>query len=218
MIKHLEHARSNSSQCDDPAELQTQPISVLALIESARGLADIHAICRTGQSLGILSGLAFAAEDFAADLSLSHLPDRRELLFARSSIVTAARAYDIPSRIDLVPTTIPTNDEQKTKLSKESLEGRALGFTGKQCIHPSQVDIVQAAYGPSDADLEWAVAVDVGDIVAKRQGKGAWKLGGKMVDAPVLKKAREILQHADQLGFDLTAIREKVEDASNQDA
>ncbi|POR30982.1 Uncharacterized protein TPAR_08796 [Tolypocladium paradoxum] len=209
VIRHIAPTRAVSGIAND--ERQHRPLTVLALIESARGLCNIHSICREGRALGILSGIAFAAEDFAADLSLSHLPDRRELLFARSSLVTAARAFEVPSIVDLVSTVVPTDAELKAALAEESLEGRALGFTGKQCIHPQQVGAVQAAFGPSEQELEWAVRVDIGDAAARREGKGAWRLDGKMVDAPVLKRARELLQRADKCGIDTMSLRARLE-------
>lgn len=185
-----------------------RPLHIIALIESALGLSNIHSICREGRCLG-LSGLGFAAEDFAADLSLAHLPDRRELLFARSSLVTAARAHSIHSIIDLVSTSIPSDAKGEADLASDSMEGRALGFNGKQCIHPLQVGIVQARFSPSEAELEWAVRVEAGDAQAQTEGKGAWKLDGKMVDIPVVKKANLVLEQAARCNIELEALREK---------
>ncbi|KAL6918452.1 hypothetical protein FSHL1_009888 [Fusarium sambucinum] len=187
----------------------TRPLNILALIESARGLSDINAICRAAPVTG-LSGIAFAAEDFATDLDLKHLPDRRELLFARSSIVTAAFAHNLPSVIDLVSVGIPTDKVSREELEQASHDGRALGFTGKQCIHPLQVDVVQKAFGPSEDSIRWAVRVQEGDLKAKAEGKGAWKLEGKMIDAPIVKRALILLDKARLCGIDVSQLKEPI--------
>lgn len=178
-----------------------QPIHIIALIESAMGLANVIEICRAGQKIG-LAGLAFAAEDFMASVGLSKLPDRREVLLARSTIVNACRAYNIPSIIDMVSVDVSQiiND---TALEDESREGRSLGFTGKQAIHPSQIDIIQRAFGPTANEVQWATQVYVGDIEAQKQGKGSWKLNGRMIDVPVVKSAIALLDRARACGMNV---------------
>ncbi|KAH6984547.1 Pyruvate/Phosphoenolpyruvate kinase-like domain-containing protein [Ilyonectria sp. MPI-CAGE-AT-0026] len=206
VVRHVAPHRSvrvNGSESPASKKTTSRPLNILALIESARGLSDINSICRAAHTTG-LSGLAFAAEDFATELGLSRLPDRRELLFARSSIVTAAFAHNLPSVIDLVSTGVPSDGESRAALEHDSLEGRALGFTGKQCIHPLQVEIVQKAFGPSGESLRWAVRVQQGDAAARSEGKGAWKLDGKMIDAPIVKRALVLLERARLCGIDIT--------------
>ncbi|RKK94887.1 hypothetical protein BFJ68_g7905 [Fusarium oxysporum] len=179
----------------------SRPIHVIGLIESALSLANVLDICRAGQALG-LAGLGFAAEDFMASVGLSKLPDRRELLFARSAVVNACRAYNIPSIIDMVSVDV-THGTNGMALEEESREGRSLGFTGKQAIHPSQVETIQRAFGPSAEDVQWAAQVLVGDIESQKQGKGAWKLNGHMIDAPVVKTATALLDRARACGIDV---------------
>ncbi|KAJ9152022.1 Citrate lyase beta [Pleurostoma richardsiae] len=189
-----------------------RPLHILGLIESARGLANLHEICRAGRPIG-LTGLGFAAEDFASDLSLSRLPDRRELLFARSAIVTACRAHDVPTAIDMVSVGFRgAAGGSSSELEVESREGRALGFTGKQAIHPSQVEVIQPAFAPSESEVEWAMRVEVRDAKARRDGKGAWSLDGKMVDTPVVKRAMALLEKAALCGIDVEGYRQKCKD------
>lgn len=176
------------------------------MIESAKALSNLNSICTASP---LLSGLVFAAEDFAFDLSLTRTPSLTEFLYARSAIVTAARAYDLPSAIDLVCTSFK-DDEGREKMEEECLGGKNLGFNGKQCIHPSQVDIAQRAFAPGREEVEWAVRVVVAD--AKAEGRGAWALDGKMIDVPVVKKARAIVERAEMCGFDMKAIEDKWKD------
>ncbi|KAH8887239.1 beta subunit of citrate lyase [Thozetella sp. PMI_491] len=187
------------------------PLSIIALIESARGLTNLHNICRAGQALGVLSGLGFAAEDFATDLSLSPLPNRRELLYARSTLVTAARAHGIPSVLDMVSVGSPITDTIRAALEEESRDGRAMGFTGKQCIHPLQVGIVSKAFGPTTKELEWALRVVIGNARSSNEGKGAWSLDGKMIDAPVVKRAAALVARAKMCGADITSLEAQLQ-------
>ncbi|KAL8666962.1 MAG: hypothetical protein Q9168_007367 [Polycauliona sp. 1 TL-2023] len=184
------------------------PISLLALIESARAITDLTSICGASP---YLSGLIFAAEDFALDLSLTRTPSLLEFLFARSAIATASRAYNLPSTIDLVCTSYKGVEGQQ-RLAEECVGGKGLGFNGKQCIHPSQIEVVQKAFAPSEKELHWAVRVTVADQKADRQGRGAWTLDGQMIDAPVVGKARGIIEKAEACGLDVASVKEKCKD------
>lgn len=175
------------------------PVKILALIESAQALMSLREICTASP---YLDGLVFAAEDFAADLSITRTPSLSEFLYARSAIITASKAYHLPSAIDLVCTAFK-GDNALLSLEKESNDGKGLGFNGKQCIHPSQVEVVQRIYGPDLKELEWAVRVVTGNKRAKSAGRGAWTLDGKMIDAPVVKKCMDIVARADLCGHDI---------------
>lgn len=203
VIRHMlpERHPSNGVQ----KEGQRPPLSIIALIESARSIQNLPEICRASP---YLSGLVFAAEDFAKDMSLTRTPSLMEFLYARSAIATAARAAMLPSTIDLVCTSYKGTDGLKT-LEEECLNGKGLGFNGKQCIHPSQIEVIQRCFAPGEAELEWATRIVIGDEKASAQGRGAWTLDGKMIDVPVVKKARSVLERAALCEMDVGAIREK---------
>jgi citrate lyase subunit beta-like protein len=181
------------------------PISILALIESAKSITNLNEICR---ATPLLQGLIFAAEDFALDLNLTRTPSLTEFLFARSAIVTAARAHDLPSTIDLVCTDYKSQSA-KQLLEEESRGGKGLGFNGKQCIHPTQVETVQRVFSPEAEEVEWAVRVVIADAKAAEAGKGAWTLDGKMIDVPVAEKAKSIVRRAEACGLDVGGFREQ---------
>jgi citrate lyase subunit beta-like protein len=187
---------------------ESNPLKIIALIESAEAITNLSEICKASP---YLSGLIFAAEDFALDLSLTRTPGLLEFLYARSAIATAARAHDLPSTIDLVCTSFRGPEGLKT-LEDECLQGKGLGFNGKQCIHPSQVEVAQRAFAPGEKEVEWAVRVVVGDEKADAGGRGAWTLEGKMIDVPVVGKARATVSRAELCGIDVDAIREKWKD------
>ncbi|KAL8676600.1 MAG: hypothetical protein Q9186_006900 [Xanthomendoza sp. 1 TL-2023] len=179
-----------------------KPPNIIALIESAKSLSNLSSICAASP---LLSGLIFAAEDFAFDLSITRTPSLTEFLYARSAIVTAARAHDLASTIDLVCTSFRGAEGEKI-LEEECINGKNLGFNGKQCIHPNQVSIAQRAFAPGEKEVEWAVRVTVAD--GKAEGRGAWTLEGKMVDVPVVGKAKAIVERAEVCGIDVAAIKE----------
>lgn len=177
-------------------------IRLIALIESARAIMDIRAICASTPQL---SGLVFAAEDFSLDLSLTRTPSLTEFLFARQTIVAAARAYNLDSAIDLVCTdykdTGPTGP-----LVRECQGGAGMGFTGKQCIHPSQVEVVQRLFAPSTERVRDAVRLLCAERKAEGLGKGSWALDGKMIDRPVIEAAKAIVAKAELAGMEVQGL------------
>lgn len=203
VIRHLSPTRHPSS----PHHTNTgkKPLSIIALIESAKAIQNLKEICEASP---YLDGLVFAAEDFAKDMSLTRTPSLTEFLYARSAISTAARAARLPSTIDLVCTAYKGDAGLQT-LEEECLNGKGLGFNGKQCIHPSQIAVCHRAFSPGEEEVEWAARVVIADEKADRAGRGAWTLEGKMIDVPVVKKARAVLRHAEACEMDVSAVREK---------
>jgi citrate lyase subunit beta-like protein len=189
-------------------EGQKAPIAIIALIESAKSIQNLPEICKASP---YLSGLVFAAEDFAKDMSITRTPSLTEFLYARSAIATAARAARLPSTIDLVCTSYKGDAGLKT-LEEECLNGKGLGFNGKQCIHPSQIEVCQRAFAPGEKEVEWATRVLVGDEKASEEGRGAWTLDGMMIDAPVVNKSKRVLERAELCEIDVQAVREKWKD------
>lgn len=189
-----------------PNESAPRRLKILALIESAKALSNLNEICRT--AISQLDGLIFAAEDFALDLSLTRTPSLTEFLYARSAIATACRAHDLASTIDLVCTSYK-GEEGRMTMEEECLGGKGLGFNGKQCVHPDQVAIAQKAFAPSEDEVTWAVRIVTADEKADKQGRGAWTLDGKMIDVPVVGKAKSHISKAIACGIDVDAVREK---------
>ncbi|KAH3957758.1 hypothetical protein HBH64_056780 [Parastagonospora nodorum] len=205
VIRHLRPDRHPSSTTTTGSGIKREPLRIIALIESAKAIQNLSSICAASP---YLSGLVFAAEDFAKDMSLTRTPSLTEFLYARSAIATAARAAELPSTIDLVCTSYKGEAGLKT-LEEECLNGKGMGFNGKQCIHPSQVAVCHKSFSPGDKEVEWAARVAIADEKASQAGRGAWTLDGKMIDVPVVKKAHAILKHAQACETDVEAIREK---------
>lgn len=205
VIQHQLPDRHPSGKVTGKEGTDKPPIRLIALVESAKSLMNLDSICRASP---YLSGLIFAAEDFALDLSITRTPSLSEFLYARSAIVTACRAHNLPSTIDLVCTQFRGEQGIKT-LEEEAIGGKNLGFNGKQCIHPTQVETAQRIFSPGEKEVEWAVRVAIADEKADKQGRGAWTLDGKMIDVPVVGKAKSVVKKAELCGFDVKAMREK---------
>ncbi|KAJ3378389.1 hypothetical protein HDU92_007436 [Lobulomyces angularis] len=160
-------------------------IKILVSVESALGLINLKEIIKADKRV---EALIFAAEDYVANLGMVRTKSRTELLFARQSIATTAVAFGIQS-IDLVCVDYKNEDI----LLEECLEGRRWGFTGKQVIHPKQVDIVQKSFLPSEEEVEKAKKILEGDKVHQAKGIGAFELDGAMIDAPMVLWAKKII-------------------------
>ncbi|KAF2281170.1 citrate lyase-like protein subunit beta [Westerdykella ornata] len=205
VIRHLLPDRHPSSPSSSTPPNSKPPIRIIALIESALAVQNLPSIT---QASPYLSGLVFAAEDFALDLSLTRTPSLTEFLYARSAIATAARAANLPSTIDLVCTAYK-GPQGLARLEEECRNGKGMGFNGKQCIHPSQIEVCQRVFSPGEEEVEWAVRVVVGDRNAQAMGRGAWTLDGKMIDRPVVGRCEAILTRAEMCGVDVERVREK---------
>lgn len=156
---------------------------VLPLIESAAGLAECRAIAA---SPGV-QRLVFGSIDFQADLGIDGEDDA--LLAFRSEIVLASRLAQLQAPVDGVTTAL----DDATAIARDTARARRLGFGGKLCIHPRQVPEVHAGLAPRPQELAWAHRVLQ---AAASSGGAAVAVDGKMVDAPVLKRAQALLATA----------------------
>ena len=89
---------------------------------------------------------------------------------------------------------------------------KAARVNGKQCIHPSQVEITQKAFGLDEKEVMWAVSIVIADGKADKYARGAWMLVGKMIEVFVIGKAKSIVSKADLCGFDVKRMRDKWKD------
>lgn len=160
-------------------------LRILPLIESARGVIATHEIATASSRM---LAVALGAEDLTLDLGVQRTAEGTELLYARSALVMGATAAGIPP-IDAVYPDV--SDEEG--LIHEARLGRQLGFRGKLVIHPRQVDPVNAAFSPSQDEVEWAKRVLRAFQKAVDSGNGVVLLDGKMIDRPVVLKAKRIL-------------------------
>ena len=155
---------------------------VLALVESARGVLAAEAIAAAEG----VQRLVFGTIDFALDLDLSG--DPMGLDYAASHLALASRAAGIAPPVAGVTTAI----DDEAVLLADLARARAHGFAAKLCIHPRQVAPIHAALAPSTVELAWAQRV----IDAAGNAAGAVQLDGRMIDKPVIERARRLLERA----------------------
>jgi citrate lyase subunit beta/citryl-CoA lyase len=156
----------------------------LPLVESAEGLAALDAIARVP---GVLR-LAFGHLDFQSDLGMACEADEAELAPVRFALVLASRRAGLAPPVDGVTTAL----RDPERLNSDARRARRFGFGAKLCIHPEQIGPVNAALGPSPEEQAWALRVL---DAATRQGHGAFRFEGAMVDAPVLARARHLARN-----------------------
>jgi len=157
-------------------------LPVIALIETARGLAQVEEIATEAAQL------AFGSIDFAADLEMQHTA--LALYHARSRIVLASRLAGIAAPLDGVTTAVRDEDQ----LRRDCTHAVELGFGGKLLIHPDQIAPARAAFAPDPSTVDWALRV------LAAEGAGAVLVDGEMVDPPVLARARQVLRRAGRAG------------------
>ncbi|KAH9480317.1 Citramalyl-CoA lyase, mitochondrial [Psilocybe cubensis] len=185
--------------------LKTPHLNVIPSIESAKGMWNLGSIASWRSSCGgitggSLSALLFAAEDYTGIIRTT---SRRELLYTRSQIVITAKAFGLEA-IDMVCVDFRDLDI----LREECDDGRQLGFTGKQAIHPSQVAVINATYVPTNAEILRASQIIQAMKRAHESQKGAADLNGKMIDAPMIKQANKVLQIAKTAGLTIPHLPE----------
>ncbi|HEV7651863.1 MAG TPA: aldolase/citrate lyase family protein [Actinophytocola sp.] len=159
---------------------------VVALVETAAGVAAAREVC------GVAARVAFGSIDLAAELGVDPA-SRTALLHARSALVLAAAAAGAPPPLDGVTTAL----DDPEVLARDTAHAVELGFTGKLLVHPRQVAPVHAALRPSEEDIAWARRVLAAGGSA---GGSAVAVDGRLVDRPVLLRARRLLSRAGRTG------------------
>ena len=161
---------------------------LLAAIESAQGITQAVAIAHASPRL---IGIALGAEDYVRNLRTERSPEGIELLFARCSILQAARSAGIQA-FDTVYSDA-NNDEG---FLREASHIKQLGFDGKSLINPRQIELLHNLYAPTQKEVDHARLVVEAAEASAREGRGVVSLNGKMVDSPVIERARLVLSRA----------------------
>lgn len=161
-------------------------LKVFALIETAMGVEDsLNILSASDRIIGVLLG----AEDLTLDLGAERTKASEEIRYSRQKIVAVSKALEIQA----VDTPFTDTDDMEG-LKKDAEFAKAMGMTGKAAISPRHVMTINDVFLPTEAEIEHAVRVCEGAIDAKEKGLGAWSLDGKMVDAPIIKRAVNLLR------------------------
>ncbi|MBV8652204.1 MAG: CoA ester lyase [Alphaproteobacteria bacterium] len=177
------------SQLEAKAGKPAGRIEIMPILETARGVAAAAEIARASKRL---KRLAFGAVDFALDMDVDIVDETGAMAQARFAIALASREAGLEGPMDTVFVDIRDLDG----LRAASMRARAMGFSGKTCIHPAQIATINEVFSPSEAELARAREIVAAFDAAEAAGAAAVKVGGIMVDYPVVEKARRLLATA----------------------
>jgi citrate lyase subunit beta / citryl-CoA lyase len=169
-----------------------RPIWLMPIVESALGIENVFAIATVSPTI---AALTIGLEDYTADLGVAKTLEGRESLYARTRLVNAAKAAGIQA-IDSVFGDVG----DLAGLRQWGENSRALGFEGMGCIHPSQIPVIHEAFAPSQVEIEKALKIVAAFEEAQRRGLGVVSLGSKMIDPPVVERARKLVARAKAMG------------------
>ena len=173
--------------------MEPNTVGLMPLIETAMGVENAFAIASCTKRV---RALFLGAEDLTADLQCKRTKEGREIEYARTRLVVAARA----AGVDVYDTPFTdVNDDEG--IVKDAEYAKALGFTGKSSISPRHVEVINRVFSPTIKEIEYAYEVLEAIEEAKAQGKGAIALYGKMIDAPIVARAERTIAAAEALGI-----------------
>lgn len=182
------------SEVEAKLGMKNGTVALMPLIETALGVENAYAIASASKRV---CALFLGAEDLTADLRCKRTKEGREIEYARQRLVVAARAAGV--EVYDTPFTDVNDDEG---IVVDATLAKSLGFSGKASISPRHVDVINTVFSPTMAEIDYAYEVLDAIELAKKQGKGAVSLRGKMIDAPIVARAEQTIKAAEALGLD----------------
>jgi len=167
---------------------EDRPVWLMPILETALGVEQAFEIARASERV---ASLTLGLEDYTADLGVPKTREGSESLYARMRVVNAARAAGVQA-IDSV-----YGDADDTEgLRAWGRRSRRLGFEGMGCVHPRQIQVVHEAFAPGEDEIERALKIVAAFEEARGRGLGVVSLGSKMIDPPVVERARKLVERA----------------------
>jgi citrate lyase subunit beta/citryl-CoA lyase len=166
-------------------------ISLILWIETAMAIVHCYDICAATPRI---LGVAFGAEDLTHDLGIERTEDDSEVMVPRSLMCVAARAANV-----LALDTPYFGFRDPEGMKRNALASKKMGFKGKFAIHPAQIELINSVFSPSPAEIEHAQQVVAAFEAAERAGRGSTSLDGRVIDVPVVKRARALLVLAERM-------------------
>jgi citrate lyase subunit beta/citryl-CoA lyase len=165
-------------------------LPLIGIIETVRGVANVETLVAHPEQH--LQALAFGAEDFITDIRGRRTVDGLEVLYARSRVILAARLGGLQP-LDQVFTSI----RDDAGFLRDADFGRQLGYDGKMCVTPRQVEMANDVFSPSPEEVDRSRRLIQAYEEAQSEGRGAIEFEGNMIDEPLLKRARAVLDLAE---------------------
>lgn len=173
------------AQLEEQCGFEKNTVRLMPLIETAMGVENAFQIAGADPCV---AALFLGGEDLTADLRCKRTKEGTEILYARSRLVCAARACGI----DVYDTPF-TDVDDIDGLYADARFAKGLGFSGKASISPRHVDGINQVFSPTQAEIDYAHEVMETIRAAKAQGKGVVSLRGKMIDAPIVARAQQVI-------------------------
>ena len=181
------------TEVEESLGFEKNTVGLMPLIETALGVENAFGIATATKRV---KALFLGAEDLTADLQCKRTKEGREIEYARTRLVVAARA----AGVDVYDTPFTdVNDDEG--IWTDAQLAKALGFTGKASISPRHVEVINAVFSPTQNEVDYAYEVMEAIALAESQGKGAIALRGKMIDAPIVNRAKQTIAMAEALGM-----------------
>jgi citrate lyase subunit beta/citryl-CoA lyase len=176
------------SEIEEKNGMSIGSVKIHAMLETAQGVENAKQIAESSPRI---TALTLGGHDLAADMDIRRTKEGKEILYARSRVVLAAKAVGIDAY-----DTVFTDINDKEGLLEETKLICCMGFTGKAAIHPSQVSIIHKGFLPEEEEINHALRVVSAAKEARSKGIGAYKVDGKMVDGPIIRQAVHLLNQA----------------------
>lgn len=198
LISKCESVAEVKAVDDEIAEIKKRDgiknnIWLMPIIESATGTENCYGIITASKNV---VAVAIGLEDYTADIGVQRTAEGKESFYARTRIVNAAKAAKIQP-IDSVFSDVADVEG----LIKNVSESKALGFEGMGCIHPRQIAVIRQGFAPGREEIEKAGKIVLAFEKARKIGLGVVSLGTKMIDQPVVLRARRTIDLALRLGI-----------------
>lgn len=161
-------------------------IDIIPIIETGKGIANARAITAAGTRV---KRMAFGAGDYTLDMSMEWTLTESELEHARAEMAVASRAAGLEAPID----TVWVHIHDLEGLERSARRAKQLGFQGKMCIYPAQVEPVNRAFTPTEKEIAFARRVVAAFEKAEREGSSSIQLDGFFIDYPIVYKAQRTL-------------------------
>ena len=190
---HVREINENLLKVEKEKGLMQGSVSIIPLIESAGAVQNIFQIATEKTEPSRIYCVAFGSADYTLDMGIEITREGTELSYPRSRIAVASRAARIGPPLD-TPFMMDLKDMEALKV--DAGRAKQLGFQGKLCIHPNQIEPCNAIFSPAKEEILYAERVVQVFEEAEKEGSAAILLDGKFIDYPVVERARQILKVA----------------------
>ena len=163
----------------------------LAMIETPEAFFLIGEIAKASPRI---AAITIGAEDLASSLGMQ--PDAETLLYPKTQSVYAAKAAGVMA-LGIIGTVADYQDLDAVR--EMALKARRFGLEGASCIHPSVVPVLNEAFSPGEEEIARARRIIEANAEAEKTGRGSFQVDGKMIDEPVVRRARHLLTRNEAL-------------------